>query len=78
VIGIAGNSTSAEDMQAFVDDTGVGGFPHVEDLRNVIWQRYGITGQPTFVFIDDDGSIGTAPALGEAGLAERVAELLAT
>jgi hypothetical protein len=78
VIGVGGNSTSAEAMQAFVDDYEVGGFPHIEDLENVIWRRYGVSTQPTFVFIDDDGSISTAPALGEAGLAKRVSELLAT
>jgi hypothetical protein len=78
VIGVGGNSTSPEAMQAFVDDYEVGGFPHIEDLENVIWRRYGVSTQPTFVFIDDDGSISTAPALGEAGLAERVSELLAT
>lgn len=76
VIGVGGSSSSPEKMQDFVDDLGVGGFAHIQDLENVIWSRYDVFTQPTFVFIDDDGSIETTRQLGEAGLTERVTALI--
>ncbi len=78
MIGVAGSSSSVEFMQEFVDETGVGGFSHIADVDNEIWQRFGVRTQPTFVFIDDDGSTETSRGLGQAGLAERIDELLAS
>jgi class 3 adenylate cyclase len=75
-VGVAGNSSSADGMAAFVDETGVGGFAHIQDLENEIWRRYGVQSQPTFVFIDDDGSTETTRSLSESELADRVGALL--
>lgn len=66
-------------MAAFVADYGVGAFPHAADLDATVWARYGVTTQPAFAFIDDDGTTEVqVGALGETGLRERVEALLAT
>ena len=66
-------------MVDFVDTFGVDGFPHIADLDTAIWARYGVTTQPAFVFIDDDGSHDVhVGALGEDGLRDRLDTLLDT
>lgn len=78
VVGVAGRD-EIEAMQAFVDDLGVDGFPHLTDLDLEIWTRYGIGTQPAFVFIGDDGSVETVlGALGEDRLVSMVEDLIAT
>ena len=44
-------------MAAFLDDYGVDSFDHVADLRGEIWAVFGVSAQPSYVFINDDGSI---------------------
>ena len=65
-------------MQAFVDQHGLGEFPHVED-DGAIFQAYGLTSQPGWAFIDGDGTgeiyLGS---LGEAGLTERLDVLVSS
>ncbi|MDW3217899.1 MAG: hypothetical protein R8F63_04735 [Acidimicrobiales bacterium] len=78
IIGVAGASDSVPHMEEFISTTGVGGFPHVQDLGNDVWARYEIRTQPRFAFIDDDGSVEITAALGESGLRERIAALAAT
>ena len=78
VVGVAGRD-EVEAMQAFVDDLGVDGFPHLTDLELEIWTRYGVGSQPAFVFISDDGSVETVlGALGEDRLASMVEDLTTT
>lgn len=54
------------DMQRFVADTGLGGFPHVVDENGALWERFGVPAQPAFAFVARDGtvevSIGKLPA----------------
>ena len=50
---------------------------HVSDTDNSVWERYGVTSQQTFVFIDDDGSAELAK-VDTADLPERIDQLLAT
>ena len=38
------------------DDHGVGGFRHVYDTDGSIWQAFGVTGQPAFAWVNDDGT----------------------
>ncbi len=64
-------------MRAFVADTGVDGFDHVQDVANVVWQRYEIRSQPHFAFIDDDGSVEITRGLSKGELRERIEALLA-
>jgi hypothetical protein len=66
-------------MVDFVTDFGVGAFPHIADLDATIWAEYGVTTQPAFAFIDDDGAHEVhVGRLGEDGLRERVEALRAT
>lgn len=78
VIGVAGRD-QIEAVEAFIAQTGVGGFPHIADLDGEIWMEYGVGSQPAFVFIDDDGSVETRlGAMGEAELAATIDALIAT
>ena len=57
--------------------TGVGGFPHIADEDNAVWAAFGVTSQPRFAFIDDDGSVEVVRLpIGE--LSTRVEALLAS
>ncbi len=55
MIGVAGLS-DAEQAKVFVDDHGVGGFRHLYDTDGSIWQTFGVTGQPAFAWVNDDGT----------------------
>ncbi len=76
IIGVAGRDELSA-MTAFVEDLGVGAFPHVANEDLEIWRQYEIRSQPAFVFIDDDGSFETViGAIGESGLSSSIDELL--
>jgi thiol-disulfide isomerase/thioredoxin len=55
MIGVAGLS-DPEQAKVFVDDHDLGGFSHVYDTDGSLWQTFGVTGQPAFAYIDDDGT----------------------
>jgi len=55
-IGISGQDNTDE-MARFVDEYGVGGFDHVADLNGEIWSVFGVSAQPSYVFINDNGEI---------------------
>ncbi len=44
-------------MAAFVDEFGLGTFEHIVDASGEVWSTFGITGQPSYVFVNDDGAI---------------------
>ena len=78
ILGVAGRD-DLRDMEEFVAEYGVGGFEHVADEDVEIWEAYGITSQPAFVFINDDGTSETLiSALGLEGLTARVEALAAS
>ncbi len=75
-VGVAGRD-SVEEMLTFVNDTGVNGFSHIADADGEVWGTYGVTSQPAFVFINDDGSAELlVSSLGLEGLTERVEALV--
>jgi len=77
-IGVAGRD-DADAMSSFVSDYGVDRFPHIADFDLELWRFFGITSQPAFVFINDDGSAtGRLGALGVERLTERVETLIAS
>ena len=77
ILGVAGRDELSA-MEAFVEDLGVGAFPHVANEDLEIWFQYEVRSQPAFVFIDDDGSFETViGAMGESGLTSMIDELLA-
>lgn len=77
VIGVAGRGELAE-MEQFVDDTGTGGLQHMVDDDGAIWSQFGVTAQPAFAFIDDNGEMELfVGALGREALTERMQALAA-
>ena len=44
-------------MRDFVDRFGLGSFPHLADTDAAIWQRFGVTYQPAYAFVDADGAV---------------------
>lgn len=65
-------------MQAFVDQHGLGDFPHLED-DGTLFQAYGLTSQPGWAFIDGDGTGEIyLRSLGGTGLTERLDALIAS
>jgi len=77
-IGVAGRD-DADAMTRFVADYGLGAFPHIADLDLELWREFGITSQPAFVFIDDDGSArGLLGALGVDRLTRQIENLIAS
>lgn len=78
IIGVAGRD-DLKDMEGFVSEFGVGGFEHIADENGEIWARYGVTSQPAFAFVNNDGSSETLiSSLGLDGLTERVEALAAS
>ena len=74
---MGGATTSESDLERFVASYGAMDLIHVSDTDNSVWERYGVTSQQTFVFIDDDGSTELAK-VDTADLPERIDQLLAT
>jgi thiol-disulfide isomerase/thioredoxin len=78
VVGVAGRGQVSE-MEDFVSDTDTGGLTHVIDESGEIWSSYEVVSQPTFAFIDDDGTYDiVVGAMGEDALVERMTALAAT
>lgn len=74
-IGMAGRADQA-DIEAFISNLSVGAFPHTVDDDGTIWERFGIRSQPSFVFLNDDGTTTLHNgALGVAGLSEAIEKL---
>ncbi len=44
-------------MAAFVQDFGLDGFDHIADIRGELWAAFGVAAQPSYVFINDDGTV---------------------
>lgn len=44
-------------MEEFVNEHGLTSFEHIADPGASIWRAFEITAQPSFVFINDDGTI---------------------
>lgn len=54
-VGMAGHDTD-EAHRAFVDEHGLGEMLHVVDEDGSLWSQYGVSYQPAWVFIDEDGT----------------------
>lgn len=78
VLGVPGRGPTA-DMRSFVQDTGTGGLQHLVDADGSLWQRFRVVNQPSFAFVDPDGTVELfAGALGAEQLRERASALAAT
>ncbi len=77
MVGVAGRDDLSA-IQGFIDDRGVSAFPHMVDETGELWAGFDVRSQPSFVFIDDGGTIvdGTG-SLSEESLVERLDALVA-
>lgn len=44
-------------MATFVEEFGLGNFEHIVDPNGEVWSLFGITAQPSYVFLNDDGAM---------------------
>lgn len=54
-VGMAGHDTD-DAHRAFVEEHGLGDMLHVVDEDGSLWAQYGVSYQPAWVFIDEDGT----------------------
>lgn len=77
VIGVA----ARDEIEVFADwisDNGVEGFEHIADPDRMVWREFGISSQPAFAFINDDGTAEShVGELGPESLSAKVIELIA-
>jgi thiol-disulfide isomerase/thioredoxin len=74
VVGV-GSLDSAEAIAGFARD--VEGITHLEDVDGVLWQRFGVTEQSSFVVLDADGEVAFEAGYGgEDDLAAEVEAVL--
>ena len=53
-VGVASRDDEAA-MQDFVDRHELSGFPHISDEAGEVWERFGVVGQPAWVFATASG-----------------------
>lgn len=53
-VGVPGRGKVPQ-MRQFVSQTGTGGFQHVSDQSGSLWKQFGVSSQPSFVFVDAQG-----------------------
>ena len=74
VVGVAGLDDPTA-MRQFVSSTGVSAVPHLSDEQGVVWKRFSVVEQSTFVLIDAGGSVVFRGSMPGGKLAGRVADL---
>jgi peroxiredoxin len=75
VIGVAGLD-KVPAMHDFVKLTKVSGFPHLADEQGVVWKRFGVTAQSTFVVLDSGGAVAARGSLEPDELESQLDRLL--
>ncbi len=76
IIGIAGMGTNT-DMHRFVADLDVTTVPNLDDQAGVLWRRFGVTEQSTYVVIDRSGTVVATGYLDDLQLTDKVKSLVA-
>jgi thiol-disulfide isomerase/thioredoxin len=76
ILGIAGMGGN-KDMHQFVSDLDVGAVPHLDDEAGVLWKRFGVTQQSTYVFVDRTGKVVRTGYLDDLQLTAEVKTLVA-
>ncbi|MEV4702138.1 redoxin domain-containing protein [Actinoplanes sp. NPDC049316] len=76
IVGIAGMGGNKE-MHEFVSDLEVGAVPHLDDEPGVIWKKFGVTEQSTYVILDRSGRVVVTSYLDDLQLTSRVKALVA-
>ncbi|MPZ25942.1 MAG: redoxin domain-containing protein [Micromonosporaceae bacterium] len=77
VVGVAGLDDSIENMQQFIDLTDIANFPQLADPDGVVWQRFEITEQSSFVILDEHGVVDQRGLLNPADLPAQLDRLVA-
>jgi peroxiredoxin len=62
VVGVAGLSSDAADMQRFVDRGGLQSLTNLADATGDVYARFAVTQQDTFVLIQPDGTVSRHPS----------------
>ena len=75
VIGVAGLDERAN-MQPFVDRTKTGSITHLADAEGVVWRRFDVAQQSTYVLLDKAGNVTFSGILGTYALRDKVADLI--
>lgn len=79
VVGVSGaglsGSSTVEQLQEFVDDTGTDAIPHLESTDGELWTRFEVTSQSTYVLLDSSGEIVESGPFSGGELNEKVAAL---
>ncbi len=76
VIGVAGLDDSIEAMQQFIDMTEVDELTHLADREGVVWQRFNITSQSSFVVLDADGAVVASGHIRSTDLPDHLTRLV--
>jgi len=56
IIGVPGLTSDRDSVRGFVESTGTQSITHVLDLDGDLWDRFGVSQQRTYVFVNDDGT----------------------
>jgi len=75
ILGIAGMGDN-KDMHEFVSDLEVGGIRHLDDQAGVVWRKFGITEQSTYVLVDAAGQAVATSYLDDQQLGAEVDALV--
>jgi thiol-disulfide isomerase/thioredoxin len=75
VLGIAGMGSNAE-MHEFVNDLEIPDVRALDDEAGVVWRKFGITQQSTYVLVDRSGNVVTTGYLDAVDLPARVQQLV--
>jgi hypothetical protein len=73
-VGVPGLSNDADAKAQFINATGTNSFANVAD-GSELWDRFGVSTQRTYVYLDDDGTWRTS---GYGSLREDVQALIAS
>ena len=75
-IGVPGRDDTGP-MEAFVEEFGLGSFPHAVDENGSLWAMFGVSYQPAWAFVSAEGDVEVVPtALGREELERRLDGLL--
>lgn len=78
MIGVAGRD-DLDSVLGFIEERDVGAFPHIVDESGDIWAGFDVRSQPSFVFVNDDGSVSPPTrSLTQSEIEDRLDELVNT
>jgi hypothetical protein len=63
-------------MHEFVTDLGVGAIANLDDQAGVLWQKFGVTEQSSFVLVDRAGRVVSTGYLDDLQLTAKVRSLV--